>query len=142
MKLHKKKKRLLAAARTPHVAKMDIKKVNLVDALGQFTTHWDPHIIGQVNNHQVKVAKLQGEFVFHLHEHEDEMFLVIRGRLKMELEDKTINLEPGELIIIPRGTLHKPVADEEVEVLLFEPETTINTGNVVNELTKKDLEHL
>ena len=121
---------------------MDIGKVNLVEALSKITEHWDPHILGELNGQHIKLAKLKGEFVWHHHENEDELFLVIKGTLKIDLEDKSIELQPGEFVIIPKGVKHKPIANEEVEVLLFEPKSTLNTGNVENHLTKKDLKHL
>jgi len=121
---------------------MDIKKVNIGEALAKVTEHWDPHILGELNAQQVKIAKLKGDFVWHHHENEDELFLVIKGHLKIALEDKTISLLPGEFVVIPKGVNHKPIANEEVEVLLFEPKSTLNTGNINNELTKKDLKQL
>jgi mannose-6-phosphate isomerase-like protein (cupin superfamily) len=90
----------------------------------------------------VKLVKFQGEFVWHSHEHEDELFLVVRGRFRMELRDRTIELNEGELLIVPRGVEHRPMADEEVAVLLFEPAGTLNTGNLLNERTVEQLEHL
>jgi len=121
---------------------MKIKKVNIQDALSSFSDHWNPHIIGELNGQQVKAAKLKGEFVFHHHDNEDEMFMVIAGNLKMALEDEIINIKPGEFIIIPKGVSHKPIADEEVSLLLFEPASTLNTGNITNEFTKKKLKRL
>jgi len=121
---------------------MEIKKVILEDKFAKFNDYWNPRIIGELNGQQVKVAKLKGEFVFHHHEDEDEMFLVLAGHLKMVLEDKTININPGEFIIIPKGVNHKPIADEEVHLLLFEPASTLHTGNVRHELTKDKLERL
>ena len=117
-------------------------KVNLTEKFGQFSDHWNPRIIGELNGQHVKAAKLKGEFIWHHHENEDEMFLVTKGILKMEFRDKTVKIEPGEFIIVPRGIEHKPVAEEEVELLLFEPASTLNTGNIENERTKKNLETL
>jgi mannose-6-phosphate isomerase-like protein (cupin superfamily) len=117
-----------------------MEKVNITEKLSQFADHWNPRIIGELNGQQIKAAKLKGEFFFHHHEHEDELFLVIKGTLKMEFRDKTVFINPGEFLIVPRGVEHKPVAEEEVELLLFEPASTLNTGNVENERTKRDLE--
>ena len=119
-----------------------MEKVNITEKLSQFTDHWNPRIIGELNGQQIKAAKLKGEFFFHHHEHEDELFLVIKGTLKMEFRDKTILIHPGEFLIVPRGVDHKPIAEEEVELLLFEPASTLNTGNIQNERTKKDLQRI
>lgn len=121
---------------------MEIKKVNLENIFTKFNDYWNPRIIGELNGQQVKAAKLKGEFVFHHHDDEDEMFMVITGNLKMALENETLIIKPGEFIIIPKGVSHKPIADEEVELLLFEPASTLNTGNVSNEFTKKKLDKL
>ena len=117
-----------------------MEKINLSDKLSRFTDHWRPKIVGQLNGQQVKLAKLQGEFVWHAHEKEDELFLVIEGRLVIQLRDREIVLDPGEFVIIPRGIEHKPVADEEVHVLLFEPASTLNTGTLRNERTVEQLD--
>lgn len=117
-------------------------KVNLSNKLAQFSAYWQPKIVGELNGQQVKLVKLKGAFVWHSHELEDELFLVVRGRLRMELRDRAIDLEAGELLIVPRGVEHRPVAEEEVEVMLFEPATTLNTGNVRNERTVEELERL
>ena len=117
-----------------------MEKVNLSDKLSRFTDHWRPKIVGELNGQQVKLAKLQGEFVWHAHENEDELFLVIEGRLVIQLRDRDIVLDPGEFVIIPRGIEHKPVADEEVHVLLFEPASTLNTGTLRNERTVEQLD--
>ena len=114
-------------------------KVNLKDKFSLITQHYDPHIAGELNGQMVKLVKFKGEFTWHHHENEDELFLVIKGSFDMHLRDKIIIINSGEFIIIPRGVEHKPVANEEVEVLLFEPGTTLNTGNVENEFTKKQL---
>jgi mannose-6-phosphate isomerase-like protein (cupin superfamily) len=119
-----------------------MKKINIAEKLSQFSDHWNPRIIGELNGQQVKATKLKGEFFFHHHEHEDEMFLIVKGTLKMEFRDHTEIIKPGEFIIVPRGVEHKPVADEEVELLLFEPASTLNTGNIENERTKKHLEKI
>lgn len=117
-----------------------MEKVNISEKLSQFSDHWHPRIIGELNGQHVKAAKLKGEFMFHHHENEDELFLVIKGKLKMEFRDKTVEINEGEFLIVPRMVEHKPVADEEVEILLFEPASTVNTGNVENERTRKQLE--
>ncbi len=121
---------------------MEINTVNIGDKLALFNEHWSPKIIGELNNQHVKLAKFLGEFVWHKHDNEDEMFMVISGKLIIELRDKTLTIGEGEFAIIPRGVEHKPVAEEEVSVLLFEPASTLNTGGVENELTKKELEKI
>jgi mannose-6-phosphate isomerase-like protein (cupin superfamily) len=119
-----------------------MEKINISEKLSQFSDYWNPRIVGELNNQHVKAVKLKGEFVWHHHDHEDELFLVIKGILKMEFRDKTVTINPGEFIIVPRKVEHKPVADEEVEILLFEPATTLNTGNIENERTRKELERI
>ncbi len=117
-------------------------KVNLAEAFAGFSEHWSPRIAGEVNDSQVKLAKLKGEFVWHHHEREDELFLVVRGRLVMRFRDRDVALDPGEFIIVPHGVEHLPVAPEECEVLLLEPKSTLNTGNVVNERTVAELQRI
>jgi mannose-6-phosphate isomerase-like protein (cupin superfamily) len=117
-------------------------KINLAAKLASFSDHWKPKIIGELNGQHVKLAKFAGEFVWHHHEHEDELFLVVRGRFRMELRDRTIELEPGEMLIVPRGVEHRPVAADEVAVLLFEPVGTLNTGNVRGERTVEQLDRI
>ena len=119
-----------------------MEKINIAEKLSLFTDYYNPRIVGELNNQQVKLAKLKGEFIWHKHDVEDELFLVIKGRLKMELRDKTIEINEGEFIIVPHGVEHRPVADEEVHILLFEPASTLNTGNEQNELTRTHLEKL
>lgn len=119
-----------------------MKTVNISEKLSLFSDHWNPRIIGELNGQQVKAVKLSGAFHFHHHDHEDELFLVIKGVLKMEFRDRTEIVKPGEFIIVPRGVEHKPVAEQEVELLLFEPASTLNTGNVENERTRKDLQRI
>jgi mannose-6-phosphate isomerase-like protein (cupin superfamily) len=119
-----------------------MKKVNIEEKLTLFSEHWSPKIVGELNGQQVKLAKLKGEFVWHKHENEDEMFLVLDGVLKMEFRDKTIVIKKDEFIIVPKGTEHKPVAENEVSVMLFEPASTLNTGNIENERTKRKLEEI
>lgn len=115
-------------------------KVNLHEQLGRIRAHWKPRIAGELNGQQVKLVKFLGEFVWHHHEHEDELFLVVKGRFRMDFRDRSVWLEEGEFLIVPRGVEHRPVAEEEVQVLLFEPATTRNTGNVQDERTIRDLE--
>ena len=115
-------------------------KINLLEKFNLFSEHWSPKIIGELNGQQVKLVKLKGEFVFHQHENEDELFMVVKGKFKMEYRDKRVEINEGEIIIVPRGVEHKPVAEEEAWVMLFEPASTLNTGNVVNEKTKTQLE--
>ena len=115
-------------------------KINLLEKFELFPEYWSPKIIGELNGQQVKLAKLKGEFIFHQHENEDELFMVIKGRFKMEFRDKTVEVNEGEILIVPRGVEHKPVADDEVWVMLFEPSSTLNTGNIINEKTKAQLE--
>lgn len=117
-------------------------KVNLAEKLASFCETWSPRIVGELNGQHVKLAKLEGEFVWHRHEQEDELFLVLSGRLDIELRDRVVALEAGELFIVERGVEHKPVAHGEVEVLLFEPASTLNTGDVRNERTVEILQRL
>lgn len=119
-----------------------MEKVNLAEKLALFSEHWQPRIVGELNGQQVKLAKLLGSFDWHFHEHEDELFLVLRGTLTLRLRDRDVILGEGEFFIVPRGVEHQPVAEEEVHVLLFEPATTLNTGNLRNERTVAELEHL
>lgn len=121
---------------------MSIEKVNITEKLGRFSDHWNPRIVAELNGQHVKVVKLLGEFIWHQHEHEDEMFLVLKGVLTMEFRDKTIDVGEGEFVVVPRKVEHRPVALSEVEILLFEPANTLNTGNVVNERTKTKLEKI
>ncbi len=119
-----------------------METVNLEEKLSQFSEHWSPKIVGEVNDAYVKLVKFRGEFVWHHHDHEDEMFLVLKGRLRMRLRDRDLWVGPGEFVIVPRGVEHMPVAEGEVHVLLFEPRSTLNTGNVVNERTVPVLERI
>ena len=121
---------------------MDINKVNLNDKLESFNEHWTPKVVGELNNQLVKLAKIKGEFIRHHHEKEDELFYVIEGTLFIELDENTLELHPGEFVVIPKGVAHKPYAPEETSILLFEPATTLNTGNKESELTKNDLERI
>jgi mannose-6-phosphate isomerase-like protein (cupin superfamily) len=117
-------------------------KVNLTEKLASFADHWKPKIVGELNGQQVKLVKFRGPFVWHHHDHEDELFLVVKGRFRMEFRDRNVLLEEGELLVVPRGIEHRPVADEEAHVLLFEPASTLNTGNVRNERTVDQLERI
>jgi mannose-6-phosphate isomerase-like protein (cupin superfamily) len=119
-----------------------IEKVNLSDKFGLFSEHWSPKIAGEVNDSYVKLVKFRGEFVWHKHDDEDEMFLVVKGEIIIRLRDGDVRLGEGEFAIIPRGVEHKPVAEEEAHVILFEPKTVLNTGDVVNELTRPELERV
>lgn len=120
-----------------------IEKVNLAEKFDLIPDHWNPRIAGELNGQQVKLAKFKGAFDWHHHEQEDELFLVVKGSFEMEFRDKTITLHPGEFLIVPRGVEHRPVAQEEAEVLLFEPATTVNTGNLTDsERTRTNLERL
>ena len=119
-----------------------MEKVNLVQKFGLFNDLWLPKIVGELNGQQVKLAKLQGEFVWHHHEDEDELFLVVKGQLTMKLRDGDIVLNEGEFFIVPRGVEHMPVAPEEAHVLLFEPKGTLNTGNVEGEMTVAELDEI
>ena len=121
---------------------MSFEKINIAQKLTLFTDHWSPKIVGELNGQHVKRAKLKGEFVWHKHDVEDEMFFVIKGTLKMEYRDRTIVLNENEFLIVPRGVEHRPVADEEVEVMLFEPASTLNTGDTENEMTKHVLDKI
>lgn len=119
-----------------------MEKVNLARKLATFEEHWRPKIVGELNGQHVKLAKLRGEFVWHHHEHEDELFLVLAGRLVIELRGGEVVLEPGEFFIVPRGVEHKPRADEETHIMLFEPKSTLNTGNVRDARTVEEPERI
>jgi len=119
-----------------------MEKVNLAEKLSRFSAHWKPKIVGELNGQYVKLVKFQGPFVWHRHDDEDELFLVVKGRFRMELKDRHIWLEEGEFLVVPRGVEHRPVADEEAHVLLFEPASTLNTGNVRGEMTVEQLEKI
>lgn len=116
--------------------------VNLASGFATFTEHWSPRIAADLNGQHVKLVKFQGAFIWHSHEHEDEMFLVHKGSFTMEFRDRTVVLRQGEFIVVPRGVEHRPVAAEEVEVILFEPASTLNTGNTRNERTVEQLQRL
>ncbi|HEX8983073.1 MAG TPA: cupin domain-containing protein [Ktedonobacterales bacterium] len=121
---------------------MDIEVVNLAQKFSMFSDHWSPKIAGELNDSHLKLVKVQGEFVWHQHENEDELFLIASGRLCIKLRDRDLWLGPGEFVIIPRGVEHCPVAEEETQVILLEPKTTVNTGDVVSERTVEALERI
>lgn len=119
-----------------------MKKINIHEKFALFSDYWSPKIAGELNGQQVKLVKLKGEFVWHKHDHEDELFWVIRGVLTMEFRDRTETINENEFIIVPKGVEHKPVGEEEVWVLLFEPKSTLNTGDTRGELTKDVLDKI
>lgn len=119
-----------------------MQKINLAEKLALFAEHWSPRVVGELNGQQVKLAKLKGEFVWHHHEHEDELFLVVKGQLVIRFRDGEVTLNEGEFLIVPRGVEHQPAAAEEVAVLLFEPAATLNTGNVHDERTIAELKRI
>ena len=112
-----------------------MEKINLAEKLASFSEQWQPRIVGELNGQEVKVAKLEGEFVWHHHENEDEMFLVVHGEIVIQLREGDVHLHEGEMFIVPRGVEHRPVAEREAHILLFEPAGTLNTGNIRNERT-------
>lgn len=119
------------------------EKISLDAKFATFDEHWSPRIVAELNGQHVKIAKVQGEFVWHRHEHEDELFLVHRGRLRIELRDGAVELGPGEMFVVPRGVEHRPVAEREVEMVMFEPAGTLNTGNLADHpRAKRELEHI
>jgi mannose-6-phosphate isomerase-like protein (cupin superfamily) len=119
-----------------------MKVVNLAQKFSLFSDYWSPKIVGELNGQQVKVVKLHGEFIWHQHEHEDELFLVVKGRLRMKLRDREVTINAGEFFIVPKGVEHLPIAEEEVHVVLLEPASTLNTGNVRNERTVESLDRV
>lgn len=119
-----------------------MEKVNLSEKFALFSDHFSPKLVGELNGQHVKLVKFRGEFVWHHHEYEDELFYVVKGNFDMQLRDRTITIHAGEFLIIPRGVEHRPVASEEVEIMLFEPGSTLNTGNVNNRLTVKEPEKI
>jgi mannose-6-phosphate isomerase-like protein (cupin superfamily) len=124
-----------------------LRKISLQEKFAAFQDHWSPKIVGELNGQHIKLVKFQGDFVWHHHDHEDEMFLVVRGEFRMDYLDpdgapQQMHLNQGEFVIVPRGTEHRPVAEQEVEVMLFEPATTLNTGNLRTERTVDTLEVL
>ena len=119
-----------------------MEKVNLAEKLSTFSDHFNPRIVGELNGQQVKLVKFRGEFIWHHHDNEDELFYVVKGSFDMHMRDKVVTVNAGEFLIMPRGVEHKPSAKDEVEILLFEPATTLNTGNIENEMTVKNLENI
>ena len=119
-----------------------MEKVNIAEKFGQIGEYWKPYVAAELNGQQVRLDKLKGEFIWHHHDNEDEMFLVVKGRFRLEFRDRHVRLEEGELMVVPRGVQHRPVAEEEAHVLLFEPASTLNTGNVRDERTLEKLERI
>ncbi|GAB3164967.1 cupin domain-containing protein [Telluribacter humicola] len=117
-------------------------KITITDKLALFSDHWNPRIVGELNGQHVKLVKFKGEFVWHKHDHEDELFYVLEGSFQMEFRDRTVELGKNEFLIVPRGVEHRPVAEQEVSVMLFEPATTLNTGDTKGELTRETLEKI
>jgi mannose-6-phosphate isomerase-like protein (cupin superfamily) len=121
---------------------MDFDKVNLSEKFSRFSDHWSPKIVGELNDSYVKLVRVKGEFVWHHHENEDEMFFVVKGRLRIRLRDRDVEINPGEFFIVPKGVDHLPVAEEETHILLLEPKSTLNTGNVRSERTVDELQRM
>jgi mannose-6-phosphate isomerase-like protein (cupin superfamily) len=119
-----------------------MESVNIEEKLARINDYWRPHIAAELNGQQVKLVKFLGPFVWHHHDNEDELFLVVKGRLRMEFRDRAVAVREGEFIVVPRGVEHRPLAEEEVHVVLFEPASTLNTGNVQNELTLRELQRV
>lgn len=119
-----------------------MEKINISEKLNLFTDHFNPRIVGELNGQHVKLAKFKGSFVWHKHDLEDELFYVLDGEFEMHFRDRVVTLKKNDMIIVPHGVEHKPVAKDEVSVLLFEPAATLNTGNIENELTRKNLEQI
>lgn len=119
--------------------RLTVEKVNIQQKLSLFTDHWSPQIVGELNGQHVKLVKFKGEFVWHKHDNEDELFYVVKGKFNMEYRDKVVTVNENEFLIVPKGVEHRPVALEEVAVMLFEPVTTLNTGDAISDLTKHDL---
>ena len=117
-------------------------RINIAEKFSKIDAHWDPRIVARLNGQAVKLAKIEGEFDWHHHDNEDELFLVIKGNMKMQFRDRTETIGPGEMIVVPAGVEHCPVAEEETHILLFEPESTLNTGNLQNERTRTDLKSI
>lgn len=121
---------------------MDFDKVNLSEKFSRFSDHWSPKIVGELNDSYVKLVKVKGEFVWHHHENEDEMFFVVKGHLRIRLRDREVEINPGEFFIVPKGVEHLPIAEEETHILLLEPKSTLNTGNVRSERTVDELQRM
>lgn len=112
-----------------------MEKVNIYEKLSQINDHWNPRIAGELNGQQIRLVKIKGEFDFHKHDDEDEMFLVIKGSVSLDFEDKTVELDEGEFLIVPSGVIHRPIAEEEAHLMMFTKATNVNTGNIKNEMT-------
>lgn len=121
---------------------MELDKVNLSEKFSRFSEHWSPKIVGELNDSYVKLVKVKGEFIWHHHENEDELFMVVKGRLQICLRDRDVWISPGEFFIVPKGVEHMPIAEEETHILLLEPKSTLNTGNVRNERTVPELQRI
>lgn len=121
---------------------MDIQVVNIGEKFSSFSEYWNPKIIGELNGQMVKIAKVKGDFIMHKHDNEDELFMVVQGKLFIELIDKTLEINPGEIVIIPKGVDHRPYAPDETHIMLFEPAATLNTGNHMNERTMNKLDRI
>ena len=119
-----------------------MKKVNLTEKLSRFSDYWNPRVVGELNGQQIKLAKFKGAFVWHKHENEDELFYVLQGSFNMEFRDNIIKLKEGEFLIVPKGIEHRPVAEVEVSIMLFEPASTMNTGDTINAMTKINLDRI
>jgi mannose-6-phosphate isomerase-like protein (cupin superfamily) len=119
-----------------------MNKVNINEKLSLFKEYWDPKIVGELNSQYVKLVKFKGEFVWHKHDNEDELFYVLKGKFNLEYRDKTVEINENEFVIVPKGVEHKPVAEEEASVLLFEPKSILNTGNIRNKFTKEYLQEI
>ena len=119
-----------------------MNKVNILEKLNQINDFWNPRIAGELNGQHIRLVKIKGEFAFHKHDNEDEMFLVIKGTLKLDFKDKLIEVSKGEFIIVPKGVLHRPIADQEVHLMMFVTASNINTGNIKNEFTVESLEKI
>ena len=119
-----------------------MNKVNILEKLNQINDFWNPRIAGELNGQHIRLVKIKGEFAFHKHDNEDEMFLVIKGTLKLDFKDKLIEVSKGEFIIVPKGVLHRPIADQEVHLMMFVAASNINTGNIKNEFTLESLEKI
>ena len=117
-------------------------KINLAEKFSAIHDHWSPRLAGEINDHAVKLVKIKGEFIWHQHEREDELFFVVKGRMRIRFRDRDVPLEANELLIVPKGVEHMPVAEEEAWILLFEPKSTLNTGNVTNERTVSELQRI
>lgn len=119
---------------------MDITKVNILEKLALIADYWNPRIVGELNGQYVKLVKFKGAFTWHKHNNEDELFYVVKGKFTMEFRDKSVDVEENEFVIVPRGVEHRPVAENEVSIILFEPISTVNTGEIENEFTKRNIE--